>query len=170
MSRIFYRQRRDVDHFLLSNNSVSRTNYIRILTLASIDVLLTLPIGIVTIVLDVTQSLSVYGTPPFYLGWAHDHTGWEPVGLPYAEMMADGTSTIALAYFPQWTSPVLAFAIFGLFGVASEARASYWRIICTVGGRFGWKPTTCRSRARSPLGDIEFGERSQDTTLNLEIR
>ena len=48
VARIFYRQNRDVNDFLRSNSSVSRINYFRLLALASIDTLLTLPLGIVT--------------------------------------------------------------------------------------------------------------------------
>ena len=165
----FYRHSRDINRFLQSNNSVSRNNYMRILALASIDVLITLPVNIANIVLNVTETLS-QGSMPFYSGWAFDHTDWEPVGYSYAEIAAFGTSDVAGLYFALWSSPFLAFVIFGLFGVTSEARASYWRIICTIGGWFGWKPAPPQvSGARSPLGDIAFGERApQDMSLGLE--
>ncbi|KZV63365.1 fungal pheromone STE3G-protein-coupled receptor [Peniophora sp. CONT] len=167
--RMFYRQRRDMNQFLQSNNLVSRTNYFRIFALASIDVLLTLPIGIAAIVILVTDVLAQIGHCPLYAGWTLLHTDWEPVGLSYAELKAHGTSTIAQLYFTQWSAPVLAFAIFGLFGVTAEARASYWCVICTVGGWFGWKPPIRTRKARSPMGTMEFGERPQETSFNLDI-
>ncbi|KZV64173.1 STE3-domain-containing protein [Peniophora sp. CONT] len=165
--RIFFQQNRDTNRFLSSDHSVSRTNYIRILALASIDVLLTLPIGIVSITLFMLESRSV-DPLSFYPGWTYDHADWEPVGYSYAESVGQGTSSIAQQYFVQWTSPVLAFVIFGLFGVTLEARASYWRAICTLGGWFGWKPTPRARRTRSTLGDIEFGDRTQDGSKELE--
>ncbi|VDC05053.1 unnamed protein product [Peniophora sp. CBMAI 1063] len=167
IARIFYRQSRDMDLFNHSNDSsVSRTIYYRILALASVDILLTLPIGVVSIALNTAISLSS-GPVPFYPGWTYDHTDWEPVAFTYADLLAQGTSTMAQNYFIQWTSPVLAFVVFGLFGVTAEARASYWRIVCAVGGWFGWKPTP-RRRTRSTLGEIEFGERlPQDVTLSV---
>ena len=76
---MFYRQSRDINRFLQSNNSVSRNSYMRILALASIDVLITLPVGIANIVLQVTQTLSQVPMP-LYFGWTFDHTDWEPVG------------------------------------------------------------------------------------------
>ena len=67
---IFYKQSKDVDSFLNSNNaSVSRTNYLRILGLACIDILLTLPIGIVSVVLTITSQVNA-GSFPFFWGWA----------------------------------------------------------------------------------------------------
>ena len=166
----FHRQRKDVNRFLRSNGSVSRTNYFRILALASIDILLTLPFGIATIALNVSSQVSSPFGLPFYFGCTFDHTEWEPVGSSYAEIVAFGKSNLAAFYFNHWTSPILAFAIFGLFGVTSEARASYLRIIRTIGGWFGWKPTPRQaSTSRSPLGDIEFGERApQDMSLGIE--
>ncbi|KZV74015.1 fungal pheromone STE3G-protein-coupled receptor, partial [Peniophora sp. CONT] len=125
MARILYRRRHDISNFLQSNNSVvSQSHYIRILALASIDVLLTLPIGIVSVVLAVTQSLSFNGLP-FYSGWTFVHTDWEPESMPYSVLVTFGTSNIAKLYFNRWASPVLAFVVFGLFGVTSDARASY---------------------------------------------
>ncbi|KZV71179.1 STE3-domain-containing protein [Peniophora sp. CONT] len=111
VARTYHRQRKDIHSFLRSNPSTMCTNYVRILVLASIDILITLPIGI--------------------------------------------------QYFLRWSSPVLAFIIFGLFGVTSEARTSYWRIVCTIGGWFGWRPTSRACNGRTSLGEIEFGP--QDT-------
>ena len=165
----FRRQWKDVNRFLQSKDSVSRTNYFRILALASIDILLTLPFGIATITLSVTEQLSSSVGFPFYRGWTFDHTNWEPVGFSYTSVVDEGKSNVAAFYFSHWTSPILAFVIFGLFGVTSEARASYWRVIHTIGGWFGWKPIPPQTSAsRSPLGDIEFGERApQDMSLGL---
>ncbi|KZV69825.1 hypothetical protein PENSPDRAFT_652092 [Peniophora sp. CONT] len=170
VARTYYRQRREIDIFLRSNFSVTRTNYFRILVLASLDILLTLPIGIVSITLDVVQSLSV-DEFPFYPGWTFLHTDWEPFGVSYTELQADGTASLAEKYFGQWTSPILAFVIFGLFGVTPEARASYWRIISTIGGWVGWKPTPRSRNGQVSLGDIEFGAGpAQDTSgIDLEM-
>ncbi|KZV59129.1 STE3-domain-containing protein [Peniophora sp. CONT] len=168
--RIFHRQKRDMNQFLQSNNSVSRMNYFRLFALASIDIILTLPIGIVNIVLAITDSLDQSnGHWLFYSGWTFLHTGWEPVAFSYATLATKGTKTLTQRYFVQWTSPALAFAIFGLFGVTAEARVSYWRVLCTVGGRFGWKPTPRARKARSPMGTMEFGEQQQDMSYNLDI-
>ncbi|VDB95529.1 unnamed protein product [Peniophora sp. CBMAI 1063] len=65
VARMFHRHSRDIDHFLQSNNSVSRTNYFRILALASIDILLTLPFGVATMVLAVKATLLANVPFPF---------------------------------------------------------------------------------------------------------
>ena len=50
----FYHHKKDMHKFLQSDDSVSRMNYFRILVLASVDIVLTLPIGEVNIVLLIT--------------------------------------------------------------------------------------------------------------------
>ncbi|KZV64171.1 STE3-domain-containing protein [Peniophora sp. CONT] len=169
-ARILCRHRRDIKRFLQSNDSMSRTRYTRILVLASVDVLITLPFGIVNIVLLVTRQLSLDPPSlPLYHGWTFLHTDWDPGYSLYSDTLKIGTADVAQLYFTLWTSPVLAIAIFCLFGITSEARATYWRIICTIGGWFGWKPSPHARGARSQVGDIEFGVRPQDASLDLEI-
>ena len=122
--RVFYRQGRDTNHFLNSNDSVSRTNYLRVLAVASIDILLTLPIGITNLVLIVLASPHKM---TFYPGWQVVHSHWAPTSESYAQLLEGGTFNVARTYFTRWTSPVLAFAIFALFGLTSQARTTYCR-------------------------------------------
>ncbi|VDC07897.1 unnamed protein product [Peniophora sp. CBMAI 1063] len=161
--RMFYRQGRNNRSFVCSDNTISRTNYLRILILASIDVLLTLPIGITNIVLKVVPALKNSGLP-VYPGWTVLHTNWSPVSFSYSRIKASGTAGLAQFYFTHWTSPVLALAIFALFGLTTEARVSYLRIIHFVIGRIGWKPGSRGAKKTTSLGDIEFGLRMQGGT------
>ncbi|VDC02673.1 unnamed protein product [Peniophora sp. CBMAI 1063] len=154
--RTFYLQRKDVNSvFRGSTQTVLHKSHLRILALASIDVLLTLPIGIVNLVLFITQGLQD-ASIPFYPGWSYVHTGWTPVGFPYTELEAD-TSGLVATYFTYWSTPALAFAIFGLFGFTFEARDSYWRVVCMVLGRFGWKASSRQTTAPSDLRSMQFG-------------
>ena len=166
VARTFHRQRNDVNEFLRSNDSISRTNYFRIFALASIDIALTLPIGIANIVLASAESVAQARHLPFYEGWAFVHTDWEPVSFSYEGLLEAGTSTVAEVYFSQWTSPVLACVIFGLFGVTKEARASYMRAIRTVLGWFGWTPAFLSDTAHPSLHAMEFGEPPQNASID----
>ncbi|KZV66401.1 STE3-domain-containing protein [Peniophora sp. CONT] len=166
---LLYRQNQGINRFLKSNHSVSRANYFRILALASIDILFTLPVGIANIALAMTRILSI-DPVLFYGGWTADHSDWEPSSQSYEVTVAEGASGLAQQYFAEWLSPVLAFVIFGLFGVTSEARTSYWRVIYSVGSWFGWKPAPHTDGARSTSGDIESGEQPLDTLLDSALR
>jgi hypothetical protein len=149
---VFYRHSRDTSRFLQSNGSVDRNSYLRILALGSVDILLTLPFGIITLIL---LTKSVPGTSfQFYYGWEAIHSDWEPFGVPYSFFVKDGFWGMFNVYFPPWSSPALAIVVFALFGLTSEARATYWRGICAVGKIFGWAPTVHK---HEDLGDMVFG-------------
>jgi hypothetical protein len=156
---VFYRHNRDTNKFLQSNGSINRRHYLRILALACIDILLTLPLGIITItifLLNNTRSLIPGFTFRFYYGWEFVHSNWSPVALPYSAQLGAGFWTSVKFYLGFWTSPILAIAIFSLFGLTSEACATYWRGFCSVAKLFGWTPPAPK---HADLGEIEFGAR-----------
>ncbi|KZV59818.1 hypothetical protein PENSPDRAFT_694822 [Peniophora sp. CONT] len=131
--------------------------------------LLTLPIGIVTIVINVVGGLTPVRYLRFYSGWTFLHTDWEPAEVPYSLLENAGRFQVAQFYFNFWAPPVLAFTVFAFFGVTAEARASYWRILCTIGQWFGWEPTLESEKQRMSLGIIEFGEGPQDISIDAEM-
>ena len=168
---MLYRRHQDAHYFSQSDGSASRTNYyLRILALASIDILFTLPIGVVSLVLNISEPLEQGNGLPFYPGWALLHDNWEPQSVSYAEVQAAGTSTLVELYLIHWTSPVLAFAIFGFFGLTTETRASYRRAIRAVFGRLGWNLGRSARNARSTLDAIEFGMGPQEMSTDAAIR
>ncbi|VDB93577.1 unnamed protein product [Peniophora sp. CBMAI 1063] len=122
VARVFFLQYRDSNQFLPAEGPGTRKNHLRILALASIDILFTLPIGIASLVLNVKELLDV-GAFLFYPGWSVVHDYWEPLSVPYSELQAIGSYAVALQYITFWASPTSAFAIFGLFGLTVEARA-----------------------------------------------
>ena len=68
----------------------------RIFVLANVDILLTLPMGIVTVVLTTRFDITPGYTLPFYYGWNITHTvNWPPVSVPYTEL--DDLSDLAPA-------------------------------------------------------------------------
>ncbi|VDC00506.1 unnamed protein product [Peniophora sp. CBMAI 1063] len=161
--RTFYLHRRDISQFVHTNVSTDRTSYVRILALASLDVILTLPFGVVTIVLGVIAGVrnSAYNNYPLYTGWATVHNNWEPVSWSYAYWKSEaGPFNIAHAYFSYWTSPILAFAIFGLFGLTTEARASYSAITLPIWRALLWSRRTGADISNAAPPAIRFAERS----------
>ncbi|KZV59905.1 STE3-domain-containing protein [Peniophora sp. CONT] len=167
VARIFYRQHRVLNRFLQSNDSISRTNYLRILALASIDVLLTLPMGIVSLVLFILPPLH-RGPLPFYQGWVRVHSDWGPESISYADLTAGGAANLAELYFQRWSSPVLVFAIFGLFGMTMEARTSYRRILRSVTVWSGLGTQTDERGVHSSLSAINFAAHPQET-VDVEL-
>jgi hypothetical protein len=156
---VFYQHSRETSEFLESNGSVNRRHYFRILGLACIDILLTLPLGIINLTAFLLEAIrnSPPGTPfRFYYGWDFVHSNWAPYAVSYSALVSAGFWTVFNFYLENWTSPVLSIAIFSLFGLTSEARATYWRGYCTVVKIFSWTPPVPKNE---DLGETEFGAR-----------
>ncbi|KZV71957.1 hypothetical protein PENSPDRAFT_378909 [Peniophora sp. CONT] len=154
----FYRHAiefREVIRYLRERSSLS---YARLIALASLDILYTLPVAVAFSVLFTKDEQGEARSLPFYPGWEAVHSNWTARSVTYAEMRAAGNRSLALVYLSFWSSSILAFVVFGFFGVNGESRASYWRIVCGIGGWFGWKPIR-NSERRVSLGDPEFGPR-----------
>jgi hypothetical protein len=161
---VFYRHARETNEFLRSNGSVNRRNYFRTLALACIDILLTLPLGVILTTISVLDTIR--DLPPgyafeFYYGWALVHSDWAPAAFSYSTPGAAGRFDVVEFYLENWSSPILAIAIFSFFGLTSEARSTYWRGFCTVGRLFGWKSPAPKD---TDLGEIVFGARQLTTT------
>ncbi|KAI0036396.1 pheromone A receptor-domain-containing protein [Vararia minispora EC-137] len=157
---VFYRYSRATNDFLQSNDSVSRPNYIRLLALASVDIVLTLPFGIVSVVEEVNDLFP--GFPlQFYEGWTFTHSDWAPASYPYVAYESKGGWVLANYYLSRWSSVTLALVIFLLFGLTGDARATYRRGFYTVSKLFGLK--LAGSRQCENLGDIAFDRPQVDT-------
>ncbi|VDB91254.1 unnamed protein product [Peniophora sp. CBMAI 1063] len=170
VAREFYLRSRDVNRFLQTNNSgsVSRTSYFRLFALASIDILITLPDGITSVVLNTSAALESGGFP-FYNGWKEVHRDWTPPTYTYEELLEAGPAYVAEFYATFWSALVLSYAIFALFGSTAEARATYWRAILWVGKWFGWKPAPrAPSNTESTLGTIQFDTPPIQLSVDLE--
>ena len=174
MALVFFHHNREVNRYLCSNPGlVSRTNYFRILALASLDILFTLPMGIANTVFFILEIAEKDYAVRFYPGWAATHADWTPVSICYADMKRAPPANLAQMYFSFWANVVLAFVIFGLFGATDEARVTYRTAFCTVGRLVGREPNRKREPtiASDPTLDslIKFSTRLEDRTLEVEL-
>ena len=167
--RTLYYNNRDLHRFLQSNDSVKRVEFHRIFLLASIDVIFTLPVGIVVIVLTATDVANQVGDPSNHTSWTFSHTDWEPISVPYRLITQGGPLIMAEEYLSAWLSPVLAYLAFGLFGVTSEVRATCWRALRNAGDLLGSKQKPRARQTLSTSSTMKFAEQSQGTTFNFDL-
>ncbi|KZV75168.1 hypothetical protein PENSPDRAFT_748772 [Peniophora sp. CONT] len=155
----FYRQHKAINQFWDSDSTISRPTYLRVIAIVCFNICIVLPIDIAQIAI-IWQVWTRYNASiPFYAGWDVTHAPREPVASTYAQFKSQGGAVFVATYLSGWLTPTYAFAIFGLFGLTKEARASYWHAMRTVGGWFGWRPTLGAHGLSSSLHTIEFGSR-----------
>ncbi|KZV62046.1 hypothetical protein PENSPDRAFT_759012 [Peniophora sp. CONT] len=158
----FYMQSRSINRFLATNGEVSRSRFLRVLAIGSLDILLTLPQGIVYTVNTIVNLLlnAKDGFPIWYTGWTFTHQNWDPTSMSL-ETFWEKFLNVQTNY-GVWTSILLAFAIFALFGLTKAAISSYWRVACTVARVFNCDLAS-RMKQRPALLPMTFGQRTRRT-------
>jgi hypothetical protein len=111
------------------DSGFDRTRHMRVLAIACLDVVLSLPVGLVSVILALAASPLLV----FWPGWAPVHDGWEPVLTPALEWR-NNTWVQFHVLWNEWVNVMLGLAIVALFGTADEARHAYWAAGHAVGG------------------------------------
>ncbi|VDB92054.1 unnamed protein product [Peniophora sp. CBMAI 1063] len=157
---VFYRFKRDTGRYLSDNASADSISYTRILCLGLLDALITFPIAVANITLQVKANIEIFGFIPFYYGWSTVHEpGWsQPIIITKENFLAEPGSNIALSYVSLWSSVVLGYAIFFLFGLTLEARTSYLHGLGSMARTFGIRRSSSGTAERQGhLSTLVFG-------------
>lgn len=93
------------------------------MTLGCLDAVLLLPIGIYSLISDLTSA-----SVPFWPGWTYVHSDWEPFGLPESAWIST-TPGILQTRYDEVINFILAVVFFLIFGLTKQARANYWSVI-----------------------------------------
>jgi len=122
--RAFMKRRASFNAFLNSNNSgVNISRYFRLMALASIEMIFSLPMSIYHLVQDVRDA-------PLYpwISWEDTHWGFDRVDfIPFAYFRRSPTLWIDIQ-IGRWSLPFGGFIFFIFFGLAPEARKNYARL------------------------------------------
>nr|AWT58071.1 Pheromone receptor [Lentinula edodes] len=121
--RTFYMRRIQFNHVLASNGMINPSRYLRLMLLAMIDIMCTIPIGTYTIY------ISLQGVPlnP-WKSWADTHFDFKRVGQIPAVIWRSYPTTYTSVQMTRWLPIACAFAFFALFGFAEEAMKNYRRV------------------------------------------
>ncbi|KAI0318444.1 GPCR fungal pheromone mating factor [Amylostereum chailletii] len=141
-----------------SASGISRSRYYRLLALGCIDIILTLPMGILHIVLDIGQ----LEPRVFWPGWDVVHEQFDEIVTATAdEWRPDFWSRFGLG-FDNWVNPAFAVAFFVLFGLTSEARRTYATVFWGAVGLVGWKRPERPELSRIGFGSVPVDTRGTD--------
>lgn len=125
----FYKRRIQFAQILSSSGSTAMNSgrYLRLMILASHEMMCTVPISIYSIYID---NKGVPLQP--YISWANVHFGFSYVGqIPALQWRADSAFRNSVE-LTRWLFPVCALLFFALFGLTGEAQrhyiAAFWRV------------------------------------------
>jgi len=115
----FVRRQAQFSQFLSGNSTLSTGRYFRLMALACTEVLLTTPLAIFSISLNVAN-----GTAP-WISWEDTHYDFGRIGQVPAVIWRSNPRIAAGYILTQWSCVICAFIFFIFFGFAAEARRHY---------------------------------------------
>ncbi|KAI9057582.1 B mating type pheromone receptor [Trametes sanguinea] len=116
----FLRRRAHFNAYLASNTSLTANRYFRLMGIASMEIVCTVPISAYGLYLN----LAAAPVSP-WISWADTHFNYSKVDqFPAVLWRMDRTAVISFE-LSRWLAPFCAFVFFGFFGFAQEARSSY---------------------------------------------
>ncbi|KAF7312246.1 Pheromone B alpha 1 receptor [Mycena indigotica] len=131
--RAFYASRAQFKELLSSSNTNLNLNrYVRLMALASIDLLFTIPLGIWVLYTNV----SVVGLSP-WISWDDTHSNFSRVSQIAAYFWRRDPLMVASLETLRWATVFCAFIFFAFFGFADEAIKNYKIAINSVARRVG---------------------------------
>ncbi|THH02337.1 hypothetical protein EW026_g493 [Hermanssonia centrifuga] len=147
--RSFWIRRIQFKEVLSSTNSLSMSRYFRLMLLSSLDIMLTVPLGVYSIYINV-KGVEIWP----WISWADTHFDFSRVEMIPAFIWRSNQSSVIALEMGRWIYPCAAFLFFSLFGFASEARRHYALGFWWTAKQFGILPrgndTTLRSNYSAP--------------------
>ncbi|KAF7331661.1 Pheromone B alpha 1 receptor [Mycena kentingensis (nom. inval.)] len=131
--RGFYASRKQFKELLASgNNNLNLNRYLRLMALASIDLIFNIPLGIWVLYTNV----NVVGLSP-WRSWADTHSNFSRVVQVPAFFWRRDPMSVASLETMRWATIFCAFVFWGFFGFASEARKNYRLAYYKVASKLG---------------------------------
>jgi len=136
---------------IISNNAMTYNRYWRLILLATVDFMFTLPLGIWTMVGNARDGVSAW------VSWDDTHSGYSRV-FQFPTELLDHEAIVGLEIL-RWAAPFCAFLFFAFFGFAEEAKKNYRSLGSTITKRFGF--TTFTESAAISDSMVKSGTASQ---------
>ena len=144
-----FKRNRGLDATLASNTTMNGSAFLKLLALGLFDILLTLPLVILSLIQDLLQG-NITG---FWPGWKTVHASFSTIPTATSEeWKSAGFWTVFTLRFDQWINTIFAVAFFLLFGTTKQKRDRYRSIFWKVVRPFGLEP-----RVDPIASDVVFG-------------
>jgi len=163
IKRLYPLSRRNVDRELSLPILHNRDLYKFCLALGILDIIFTLPVGVVNLI----QDFKLLAPLPFvwYPGWGAVHDGWDPVSVSQSDWIGSGFWNAWNFYFGRWSNIVLGFAMFIIFMLESKARSEFKNLLVMP-----LRPILRRASAKAEptlSSQIQFGEKLDSPRVDV---
>jgi len=132
--RAFYLRSVEIKAVMSTNNTVTFSRYSRLMALATVDLLITIPFAAFIIYANLK-----FGKVSPWVSWDRSHFGFSRiVQIPAHFWRRDPVAQFAME-FSRWAVVACGFSFFMFFGFADEARRNYRKAYACLASRLGAK-------------------------------
>jgi pheromone a factor receptor len=142
--RLFWIRRMQLSEFMSSNHSLNTSRYIRLMLLAIMDMMCTVPVSIYCVYIG-NRGI---GLAP-WISWSNVHYNFSNIELFPAIIWRGNPTFQTSVELTRWLYPAAAFIFFALFGFATEAQKNYRAVFWCIAKCFGFDPTTTKGQTIS---------------------
>lgn len=146
--KAFYKRRAQFKELLSSNNNLNSNRYFRLMCLAGIEMLGTIPIGSYGLYLNVSAGINPWK------GWADVHFHFSKVSQFPALQWRAVPNLVTSLELSRWSVVFCALVFFGFFGFADEAKKNYRLVVTTVAKRMGYSIMTDSTTSSTGYGSV----------------
>jgi pheromone a factor receptor len=140
----FMRRRSQFNRMIESNPSLDMSRYWRLMALASMDIVFTIPLALYFIAIDASNGIRPW------VSWANVHFDFGQINQWPSIQWRTSSYSVAAFEVERWSYILCAVTFFAFFGLNSQARANYKSAFLTLtsfAGYSGRTTSTTRSRA-----------------------
>jgi len=148
----FMKRRKQFKDLISASSNLTYSRYWRLIFLASVDFMFTIPLATWAIIANATQS----EVRP-WVSWADTHWGYSRV-FQFPRVIINQNQTLVFAVeTTRWAAVLSALVFFAFFGFADEAKKNYRLLASTITKRLGYTTFTestgiSDSMAKSGIG------------------
>lgn len=172
----FYRRRRQFSQIMSSNRGLNQSRYVRLMCLAMIEVLGTIPLSSWVLATNVKQGFAPW------VSWSNTHLDYSRIVQVASIIWKTDHLLHILFEFYRWSLVLCAFIFFAFFGFADEARKHYRLVYTSLASRIGISTSngklTGSSNATSSFPHMsskggvtisvtKSGDRRRDSTISI---
>nr|ALK27860.1 mating factor receptor STE3-1 [Limonomyces culmigenus] len=142
----FMKRRAQFNKLVESNASLTMSRYWRLMCLASMEIVFTVPLACYVLSLNIKSGINPW------ISWANVHFDFFQINQ-YAslEWRSEGSTIIMIREVSRWSYVLCAVIFFAFFGFAAEARKNYRSAFDSLASIAG------RSRSKTAVGSGSFG-------------
>jgi len=127
----FYKRETQSRQFWSSNRNLNRSRYFRLMALAAIEILCTIPISTYVIVLNAKKGILPW------MSWEHVHSNYSRVMQVPAFVWKENRDIYNGLEMFRWLLVACSLIFFAFFGFADEARQHYRLVYTSLASRIG---------------------------------